>query len=242
MYGKYFYLLILITLVACQSLAAPIEPIPTPIIWQVQHTPTMNWMGSVFNQCIQKQPEIGLLVFERSAPFLDIQQTDFIIRWGAPDKVSAPAFNIGMDELAIVVHPSNSLQTLTLSDLQAIYSANMQTWADIVPETSLSGDIQVWTFPQDEDIEQIFEKVIGINIRNPMLSIAPDAEAMLQAVASSPLAIGYLPQHWIDERVHQVKLVEPTNNLKQPILVMTQANPSKAQEDWLLCLQTSITK
>ena len=75
--------------------------------------------------------------------------------------------------------------------------------------------------------------------------LAPDSVAMLEAVAGDPNAIGYLPGSFLasgDETlVNKVKTIQLDEALEtdllQPILALTQNEPSGLMRELLICVQ-----
>ena len=67
------------------------------------------------------------------------------------------------------------------------------------------------------------------------------AEAMLEAVANDPQAIGFLPTRWLNQSVKPIEILDFQNNdLLLPILAVTKSEPTGLTRDWLLCLQEQI--
>jgi len=199
-------------------------------------------MGPVMNECSRRHPGVGLIVFERSAPYLEPGEKDFVFRWGPPAEVSTPAFTLGSDELTIVVNPDNPVNSMSHENLRSIYMGNVHIWSELDPVAGLNGNIQAWGYVQGEDVQYIFDENTGGRANNPMIHLAPDVKAMLQAVSSDPNAIGYLPRRWLNNQVSAVT-VDRLNSAPQiPILVLTPTLPDGEKKDWLLCLQDQINQ
>jgi hypothetical protein len=239
MWFKRSLFLLVLLLAACQP-ATP-TPAPMPVLWQVNYTPTLRWMGPLFNTCIQQHPGNGLLVFERPAVSLNPEEADFGLRWGAPANLTVSAAVIGWDELVFITHPDNPVKTLSRDDLKAIFSGAVRTWDAF---DAGSANIELWFAQDGSDVQQVFQSVLGADEgRRPYSFIAPDQLSMRQAVAASPVAIGYLPRRWLDASVQAVEVstIDP-EALRQPILALYSREPQAEKKEWLLCVQKSIAE
>ena len=238
-----YWILIGLALVSCQA-ATPPAPVLTPQYWRVQYTPALAWMAPAFNLCIaslSQQPGFALAVFERPASALDITQADITLRWGAAADSSGALVELGSDDLVFVVNPQNPLQNLTGSQVRNIFSGANRAWSDFSKANVNS--IVVWSYPQGNEIRQFFEDALSPVDLLSSAHLAPDPNAMRQAVAADPSAIGYLPGRWVDSSVRPLSIAgSPAPSLRQPILAATQATPHGAQKEWLLCLQRSIAQ
>lgn len=238
-YKRLLPLLLALLLAACQ--AAPSTPAPMPTLWQVSYTPTLSWMGPLFNTCTLQDPGVGLLVFERPASALDLQETDFSLRWDAPLASSTPAAVIGWDELVFITHPDNPVQSLSLDDLKAIFSGTARSWEAFGTSPS---EIELWFAPDGSDVQQVFQALLGLGDGpTPYGFLAPTPLAMRQAVAASPTAIGYLPAHWLDESVQALIIGDiAPEALRRPILALYDQEPQGQKKQWLLCVQNAIAE
>jgi DNA-binding transcriptional LysR family regulator len=234
----FIFFFILPALTGCMPATPP--PLPTPQVWQAQFTPSLSWIGPALNLCTRQQPGIALTVAEKPAQALDQAQADFTLRWGAPEPLGTYAVEIGSDQLVVIVHPGNPIQSLELYELQAIFTGKDQKWSDFIKGNS--DRIQVWTEAEGSDVQQVFQSVLLQKpLTYPFAHLAPDPPAMRQAVGSDPAAIGYLPRRWLDSSVRPVPINGiSASELRQPILVLREKEPQGAQKDWLLCVQDSI--
>ncbi len=225
----------------CQP--AQTTPIPTPVVWHAQYTPTLGWMGASFNACTQQLSNIALVVNELPAAALDPQSARFALRWGPPARLTGAAWVIGEDRLVFITHPSNPVSRLSLEQVQSIYTGATRSWDKLAAEGSpASGKISIWEYPQGEDVQQVFEAAVQRPVQPPSFAqVAPDPRAVVEAVAGDPTAIGFIPAHWLTDAVQPVDLTgaEPSS-LVQPILALTAQTPEGAEKEWLLCLQEKI--
>jgi ABC-type phosphate transport system substrate-binding protein len=207
----------------------------------VQYTPALAWLAPAFNLCIRQQPGYALAVFERPASALDITQADITLRWGAGADSSGALVELGSDDLILVVNPHNPLQNLTGSQVRNIFSGSNLAWSDFSKGNTNS--IVVWSYPQGSEIRQYFEDAFSPVDLLSSAHLAPDPNAMRQAVGADPSAIGYLPGRWVDSSVHPLSITGNSQlSLSQPILAAARTIPQGAQKEWLLCLQRSIAQ
>ncbi len=109
-----------------------------------------------------------------------------------PDLV---VYRVAADGVAIVVHPSNTLENLSLSDVQAIFAA---------------GSNDEWTVINREEgsgTREVFETLVMNGVE-----VAADAEflpsngAVKQKVAGTKNAIGYISLGYVDSSVKALKI------------------------------------
>jgi hypothetical protein len=229
-------------LAACQT-SAPIEtPIVTPEIWQVQLTPALQWIEPGLNLCANHQNRIGLATFERPASELGNHPADITLQWGAPEHLTGYAVVLAYDELVLAVNTRNPIQSLSQKDVQAIYSGKVKNWQSFNQSASFDQKIQTWSYPDGEETQQIFKVVLVKDLQSiTAAGIAPAPDAMQQVLAANPGAIGYIPQHWLNQSIRKISLTDgPTNLLRVPILAITGRPLNSQQKLWLACLQSTL--
>jgi undecaprenyl-diphosphatase len=198
----------------------------------VEYTPSLSWLKPALSQCAT-QWNIDLLTYEAPADVLDFSK-GVALRWGAPLSVAGAASQLNTDDLAIIVNPKNNVKSLKLADLQAIFQGTAANW-----NNDSSTPIQVWVYSGTDDVETVFRSVVQLAHLSIQAHLAPDPEAMRQAVAADPNAIGFLPAHWLDSSVRAVT-IDGLSSAAQPILALTTSTPKGTTRSWLLCLQSTI--
>ncbi len=229
-------------LAACQPELTTLPPAPTPSLWQVQITPALRWLGPVFQACAAEQPGTALVLTEVSAADPAPGAADFSFQWGERKSPAPFTAVIAREELVVIVHPSNPNTTLTLDDLRGLYSAQADRWkgpSSACPSCAagFDGPVQTYSYARGEDVQTAAEWVLA----GPKTRFAPDPQAVRQAVANDPFALGYVPAHWVDATVKRVKLegIDP-GLVQQPVLVSAAAEPRDSQRTWLLCVQEKL--
>ncbi|MDZ4158502.1 MAG: substrate-binding domain-containing protein [Anaerolineaceae bacterium] len=239
MYPKRIFLIVVLFLVAgCRPQETAVQG--TPALWQVQTSTGLSWLGESFNTCALKQDNVGLIVTELPGPTLDIAMADFSFRLGDPEQTPSFAVIVASEELILIVHPSNLVRSIKLSDLQEIYTRGIRNWNDLMPEKAdEERPIQVWSYPPGDDLSTIFEAaILGEGKMDAYTRLAPHPEAMLRVVAEDPGAIGYLPARWLDDSVRQVQMegVE-MGSLRKPIVALAAIEPEGNRREWLHCVE-----
>jgi hypothetical protein len=233
---------VLLCLITC-SCQPGITPslVPTPQVIELQTTSSLRHLQPWFKTCIEAQGGSALVMQELPAPALDTTGNGLALRWGSDSAPAAYAAVIGYDDLVMIVHPANPLNKLDLAALQAMYSGTRKQWS----ETSAGDAVKPWSYPAGEDIQSIFYSVLlkGTQPARSTAFIAPDPQAMLEAVSTDPGAIGFIPRRWLSSQVKEISIDGiDRSSLRQPILALTQSEPEGQKKQWLLCLQAGLVK
>ena len=158
------------------------------------------------------------------------QTADITIRLGQPDSLSLPAYQIGTDDVAVVVQSQNNIDTLTVDQVHSIFLGQVTNWKDVGGSVM---PIQVWIYAQGEDLRQIFEQNVMNN--QPVTSLARlavSAQNMSDSVANNAGSIGFLPRSLETANVHDVYKVA-----SEPLLAITKSQPQGVVNDLIACLQ-----
>jgi hypothetical protein len=253
------------SLAACSNPVAATAP-PTPRIVSLQlTTAVMGWKNDL-TACASAQPQVGLIIQEAPLGQIDLTQADVLLRFAEPPTtLTAYSAILGWDEVVVITHPSYPTTQITRQALQAIYAGKATTWSDLqLPGLQGSEQarlpLQVWAFPPENDIRHVFDKVVLDGVKpTPHTYLAPDAAAMLEAIARTPGSIGYLLKSSLDLASGQkpagqknggtpssVQIVKPLtiadslSGMKQPILAIAPSEPQGDLRQLLLCLQKKI--
>lgn len=113
-------------------------------------------------------------------------------------------FVIAHDAIAIIVHPSDPLNDITLEDLRRIYTGEVQNWAEIggqnMPVVPISRDFASGTF-------EVFNRVVlSQKELVPSALMLASNLAILQEVSSSPGYIGYVGLGYVQKDVKVMSL------------------------------------
>jgi hypothetical protein len=232
--SKRSVLLWLLFLSACGAPPEALPP-PTPEAVFVRYPPALRpWIAAI-RDCAAENPAVALYVDESLEPAPDPKAADLTLWLGSsPD----PGFaaQIGWEEIAVIVHPDNPLKSLSLDAARALFSGSSGNWA------AAGGDdasVQVWVYPVGAQLNQtLAAALLASETFSSFSMLAPDPAAMRAAVASDPTAIGFLPRAWVDESVAAVSLNQKlAESLRQPVIVLSDAEPQGEARGLLLCLQ-----
>ncbi len=231
----------LIVLAACSGPQSATPP-PTPQVVTVAVTPAMRPLTVALRDCAAQHPEIGLVLDEMPAAALDGNAVDLAFRLGLPEDTKAYSAQIGWETIVVVVNADNPLSALIPDELTALFTGETSHWAG-------SGDpVQVWAYPEGDEIRLLFDSVVlAENRLTSFALLSPDPQAMLEAVAADPAAVGYLPQGWLSQAATPapagVKLIrlesKLAESLRQPVLSLSFREPEGAARALLVCIQDS---
>ena len=229
--------LLVLMIASCQAI--PGTYLPTVPIAHVQMTPALRPWQTHLSHCALKEPKIGLVVSELPASGLTYAQADISMRLGIPANLSSPSIEVGFEKIVVIHNPASATVTLRLQDLAYIYAGQLTSWGQIIKNEQSSKGIHVWTYPPGDDLRQAFEQGLSIHNSARSISVAPDPEAMLEAVAKDPDALGYITSSWQDPKVALTPIKDGSQNaFLVPVLAIYPPNPTRPVNNLLVCLQT----
>jgi phosphate transport system substrate-binding protein len=153
----------------------------------------------------------------------------------AVEKGSYPVpFAVAYDCIVPVVHPSNTVNNLTMDQLKAIYKGEIDNWKAVggpdlkivvISRDTSSGTYEVWE-----------EKVMKKERVSPAALLQASSGAVAQAIASNKFAIGYLGIGYLNDKVKALTVnsiagtAETTLNgtfpISRPLFMFTRGWPS----------------
>lgn len=98
---------------------------------------------------------------------------------------------LGLDGLAVIVHPDNPLTSLPMAKLRDIFSGKITDWADLTPQ--LSGPIQVYARDDKSGTYDTFKSLV-LGKKSPLTGSAKRYESntkLSDAVADAKYGIGF---------------------------------------------------
>ncbi len=111
---------------------------------------------------------------------------------------------IAKDALAIIVHPSNPVNSITLEELRRIYAGYVLDWDNLGGE----GEVVVISREEGSGARVFFDEAVMKGERiSPAALIMPSSRSVLDYVAFRKGAIGYVSAAWLNRKVKPV-LVE----------------------------------
>jgi phosphate transport system substrate-binding protein len=133
------------------------------------------------------------------------------------EKTDYPSLNpvvIARDGIALVVHPSNSVSSLTVEEIKAIYKGEYTNWSELGGE-----NLEIVVIGRDSASgtrEFFFEHVMNKEDFVRTMLEKNSNGAVKQTVSQTPGAVGYVGLGYLDETVKTVSIkvgtteVEPT--------------------------------
>ncbi|MDW8101418.1 MAG: substrate-binding domain-containing protein [Anaerolineae bacterium] len=111
---------------------------------------------------------------------------------------------IARDALAIIVHPGNSVNSLTLEELRRIYAGYVWDWSLLGGK----GEVVIVSREEGSGARAFFEENVMKGERlSPAAVVIPSSREVLDYVALRAGAIGYISASWLNKKVKAV-LVE----------------------------------
>ena len=141
---------------------------------------------------------------------------------------------IARDGLAVIVHPSNPIQNLTLDQISDIYAATVSNWSQLGGSSS---QIHVITREDGSGTRGAFESLVMGEAQITPRAIVQDSNgAVLQLVADDPNAIGFISLGLVNETVKALELggvaatrenvINGSYGLSRPFLFIARGQPT----------------
>lgn len=155
--------------------------------------------------------------------------------------VEPKAHVIAMDGIAVIVHPSNPIDELSKRQLKDIYTGKISNWRDVGGRNMrivvISRDSASGTF-------EAFNKLALDKSRvRPDALLQASNRAVLNAVAKTPGAIGYVGLGYVDSSIKALKIngVQPSREtvlsgeymLSRPLFMYTNGKPKGIVKEFI---------
>jgi len=215
-----FFLMLLAT--ACGASPTDQTVPATPLVIKVHATAAARFWQDALFVCAAQYPVVLVLSDPVSA--------DISLRVGEPRNLASPAFQLGWEEIMVVVNTTRPSRQLNIDQVGALFSGRIKEWSEIDPGET--GVVKVWVFAPGEDAQQVFAQSLK---EGPIFSgarLAGSPEEMSQAVAADRNAVGILSRRWQTENTSTVYVAATV-----PVLAVTPSEPQGIAKDLLACLQ-----
>jgi len=216
-------IVILFFLTACAP-TTPVDVDATPQIITLYVAPAVEeWIPFVYN-CAARTPEI---LVSRTP---NIAEADISLRLRARKDGEMLAYQIGEIELLIVSNAANPISELTRPQVAAIFEGKIRSWAQV---GGYDGEIQIWVYGQDDDLQVMFNKTVLDSSR--LSSLARQATSqpeMREVISKDSKAIGIISATPLDEKLHNLYAVGQI-----PMLAIPMEEPQGDIFSLLSCLQ-----
>ena len=126
------------------------------------------------------------------------------VKLAASKEVYPVPFRVALDAIVPVVNTANAVENLTLSQLKDIYLGKIRDWKEVggtpgkivvISRDSSSGTFGVW-----KNLVMKKERVV------PSALTVPSNGGIVQAVAKTPGAIGYVGLGYVNDEIKTVKV------------------------------------
>jgi len=140
---------------------------------------------------------------------------------------------IARDGIAVIVHPKNPISALTRAQIKEIYTGKLKNWADL---GDLNKEIVVVSRETTSGTFECFNKIVLKKAKVTAYSLLQAANAgVLQTVAQSEGAIGYVGIGYLDKRIKAIQVegvyptvatvIDGTYPISRPLFMYTNGKP-----------------
>jgi hypothetical protein len=234
------YLMIVLFVSGCAPILPTLPPAPAETI--IQHTPALRYFESKIQACSLSNSPLPVLVNEYPINRMNAQSADITLVYEKPIDPTLPAYQIGKDQLVVIVNPQNKMSAIPLITLQGIFQGFITRWDTVDPSNTqvINGLIEIWGYEPTDELQIIIEnRLNGGNTIDYKKNVAENPDAVKEMVAKNPAGIGMITRAYLDD---EVKVVEidglSEQELTLPIVAQTREQPGINQMVILSCLQS----
>lgn len=148
---------------------------------------------------------------------------------------------VAKDGLAIIIHPKNPINNLTLEQVRGIYSGEITKWSLV---GGVESEIHVFTREEGSGTRSAFESYVMNKTEIMARAMVQDSNgAVRQLVADDPGAIGFISLGLVDKTVKSVSLdgivatrehvIDGSYGLSRPFLFVTLKEPEGLVKDFI---------
>jgi phosphate transport system substrate-binding protein len=143
---------------------------------------------------------------------------------------------VARDAIALIVHPTNPITSLTLIQARDVFAGRQTRWEAV---GGVSGAVQVVSREAGSGTRAAFERgVMGARRVTPNALVMPSSATVVEWVSGHPDAIGYVSMGYLDAAVKPLTVegLAPTPEnaatgaypLTRELMLLTPSNPSPA--------------
>lgn len=158
-----------------------------------------------------------------------------------PEEKNLHAVTIAKDAIAIIIHPANPIQDLSLNRIRDVFSGKLRNWREL---GGLNHSIDVVTREEGSGTRESFQKFVMGKEDISLGALVQDSNgAVRQVISSDPSAIGYISLGLVNDQVKALKIsgVEPNLNnvyngkytLVRPFLFVFNGEPAGEAKSFL---------
>ena len=236
----FLVILLVIGLIGCEPIP-PSSPMPTPVSVFLAYPVYLQPAADRVVDCANENPLLALFLDPIPADQSQLPGVLLQLQLGEYGLNGNNFYQVGEEEIKIIVNTNNPLFQLSTDQLVAIYSGQQTHW-----EYEDQPEIQVWAYPPEDNLRILLETAIpGTPRLSSRANIAPTPMAVIRAVASDPAALGFVPGTWLDnltaDERSSIKTVEldatVMANLTHPVLISVEEPLTPAIHSLVACMQ-----
>lgn len=150
------------------------------------------------------------------------------------------AIHIAWDAIAVIVHPSNSVDELTSEQVAAIYRKEITNWSEVG-----GPDAQIVVITRDpaSGTREAFDAILGIRNEVQADQEASKTGETLIAVAQNPNAIGYISLNYVRRGVKALRIdgaapsyenvISGSYGIRRPLMIVARPDPSELVQEFI---------
>ncbi|MGV8048950.1 MAG: substrate-binding domain-containing protein [Anaerolineaceae bacterium] len=231
-------------LTACQP-TATVLPVATLTPIQVQVTPLLqDWLPRL-NGCASYLTQSNLLVDTATPTKLDYKTNDLVLRLGEKSSDEAFLSVLGSETITFIHYPKSPAPSLSLDELKQILTGEINNWKDI-PSLSEAGitynqSITVFLPEKDHEVTAWLSKLLltDATLREDAQRVVSSA-ILQETVNQTPGGLGLILKAQALPETRLLPVLDEQGqeiDWEQPVLAITQAEPTGDLRQLLLCLQ-----
>ena len=236
---------LMLFLVSCGSPELS-TPAPTQEAISVLFQPALKPWADKITGCASSNPLIGLYFLQSPTLDANINNNDIALSLGEPVEMNGSLYlsQMGWEQIMVIINQENDLSQLSTSELQAIFSGQTSNL-----ENDAGQPLQVWVLPYGDPVRMLFDRAVLPSSRlSAEAMLAPDTEAMLEAISSDVGAIGYLPGSALSSSdpslVAEIKVIQLEQSLqdelRSPVIAISLNEPKGLIRELLTCVQAAV--
>jgi phosphate transport system substrate-binding protein len=118
-----------------------------------------------------------------------------------PEAAGLREVEIGRDGIAVIVHPSNPVATLSLEQVRGLFAGALRNWKDV---GGADHPVDVVIRAAGSGTRQALEQLAGVTNPPANVVVQDSSRSVLETIANDPHAIGYLSHALMNARVKDV--------------------------------------
>jgi phosphate transport system substrate-binding protein len=233
--GIILCLMSLLLFAGCRGSLEPSEPVHLKVAGSTSMQPLLEDLAQAYTE---RHQHVTITVEGRGShvgiELVSQGQVDIgMVSCAEPEVESLWFMPIALDGIAIVVHPQNPVEGLTLLQLKDVFFGRIWDWRDLEGQ---EGEIVTVNREDGSGTRAVFDDLVMKGKRvTPTAVVMPSSQAVVDYVAQHPEAIGYVSMGYLSGGVKVLKIEEVTPTPKsvrqgdyhlfRPLFLITRQEP-----------------